>query len=125
MFRDSTDRSGPSTWTAGHFPEGQADYPVTGVSWYEASPYAKFAGKSLPTMAQWYEAAPPDEADYTVPESNISSNSAAAVGTSQGVGPLGPYDMVGNAREWVANMVDGTIHSSWAGRGCRAELIYP
>ena len=107
MFRDSTDRSGPSTWTAGHFPEGQADYPVTGVSWYEASAYAKFAGKSLPTMAQWYEAAPPDEADYTVPESNISSNSAAAVGTYQGVGPFGTYDMVGNAREWVANMVDG------------------
>ncbi|MGA8090703.1 MAG: protein kinase [Terracidiphilus sp.] len=107
MFRDSTDRSGPSTWTAGHFPEGQADYPVTGVSWYEASAFAKFAGKSLPTMAQWYEAAPPDEADYTAPESNISSNSAAAVGTYQGVGPFGTYDMVGNAREWVANMVDG------------------
>ncbi len=107
MFRDSTDRSGPSTWTAGHFPEGQADYPVTGVSWYEASAYAKFAGKSLPTMAQWYEATPPDESEYTAPESNISSNSAAAVGTYQGVGPFGTYDMVGNAREWIANTVDG------------------
>jgi eukaryotic-like serine/threonine-protein kinase len=107
MFRDSTDRSGPSTWTAGHFPDGQADYPLMGVSWYEASAYAKFAGKSLPTLAQWYEATPPDESDYTAPESNISSNSAAAVGTYQGVGPFGTYDMVGNAREWVANTVDG------------------
>lgn len=107
MFRDSTGRSGPSTWTAGHFPEGQADYPVTGVSWFEASAYAKFAGKSLPTMAQWYEDAPPDDAEYTVPVSNISGSSAASVGTYQGVGPFGTFDMIGNAREWVANLVDG------------------
>ena len=109
LFRDSTGRSGPSTWAGGHFPEGQAEYPVTGVSWFEASAYAKFAGKSLPTMAQWYENAPPDDAEYTTPMSNISSNSAAAVGTYQAVGPYGTYDMVGNAREWVANLVDGDV----------------
>ncbi|HEY3838099.1 MAG TPA: protein kinase, partial [Bryobacteraceae bacterium] len=109
MFRDSTDRPGPSTWTAGHFPEGQADYPVTGVSWFEASAYAKFAGKSLPTMAQWYENAPPDDSEYTTPLSNISGNSAAPVGTYQAVGPFGTFDMVGNAREWVENRVDGDV----------------
>jgi eukaryotic-like serine/threonine-protein kinase len=107
MLRDSTGRSGPSTWAGGHFPEGQADYPVTGVSWFEASAYAKFAGKNLPTMAQWYENAPPDDAEYTTPMSNISGNSVAAVGTYQAVGPFGTYDMIGNAREWVANLVDG------------------
>ncbi len=36
LFRDPTGRPGPSTWEAGHFPQGQADYPVSGVSWYEA-----------------------------------------------------------------------------------------
>ncbi|MGC2152437.1 MAG: bifunctional serine/threonine-protein kinase/formylglycine-generating enzyme family protein, partial [Terriglobales bacterium] len=109
MFRDASGRAGPSTWTAGHFPEGQADYPVTGVSWFEASAYAKFAGNSLPTMAQWYEDAPPDDAEYTAPLSNISGSTAAPVGTYQAVGPFGTFDMVGNAREWVANPVDGDV----------------
>src|SRR5581483_8372145 len=54
LFRDATGRAGPSTWTAGHYPEGQADYPVSGVSWYEAAAYAAFAGKSLPAFGQWY-----------------------------------------------------------------------
>jgi hypothetical protein len=58
LFRDPTGRPGPSTWKGGHFPQGQADYPVSGVSWYEAAAYAEFAGKSLPTVTQWYRAAP-------------------------------------------------------------------
>ena len=44
-FRDPTGRSGPSTWVGGHYPEGKGDFPVAGVSWYEASAYAAFAGK--------------------------------------------------------------------------------
>ena len=50
-FRDATGRPGPATWQGGAYPEGQDDYPVTGVSWYEAAAYAEFAGKSLPTLA--------------------------------------------------------------------------
>ena len=41
-FRDSTGRPGPSTWELGDYPRGQDDYPVTGVSWYEAAAYAEF-----------------------------------------------------------------------------------
>ena len=44
LFRDRTGRPGPSTWELGSFPEGRADYPVAGVSWYEAAAYAEFAG---------------------------------------------------------------------------------
>ena len=80
LFRDATGRPGPSTWEAGHYPEGQADYPVAGVSWYEASAYAAFSGKSLPTIAQWYNAAPPEIATYAVQESNFSLTSLAPVG---------------------------------------------
>src|ERR1700678_2963102 len=64
QLRDSTGRTGPSTWAGGHYPQGQRDYPVSGVSWYEAAAYATFAGKSLPTFVQWYVAAPPDVAGY-------------------------------------------------------------
>ena len=56
-FRDKTGRPGPSTWELGTYPQGQADYPVAGVSWYEAAAYAAFAGKSLPTAFQWRGAA--------------------------------------------------------------------
>jgi serine/threonine protein kinase/formylglycine-generating enzyme required for sulfatase activity/dienelactone hydrolase len=108
-FRDSTGRPGPSTWSAGHYPDGQADFPVSGVSWFEAAAYAAFAGKTLPVLGQWYQAAPEDVAQYTVPESNIGKNAAAPVGAYKGVGPFGTYDTAGNVREWVANVVDNDL----------------
>jgi eukaryotic-like serine/threonine-protein kinase len=103
LFRDRTGRAGPSTWEAGHYPEGRGDYPVSGISWYEASAYAAFVGKSLPALAQWFRAAPPEIASYIVRASNIGRSSPAPVGAFHGVGPYGTYDMAGNVREWVAN----------------------
>jgi len=110
LLRDRTGRAGPSTWEGGHYPEGQADYPVSGVSWYEAAAYAEFAGKSLPTMSEWFRAAPPEVATYTARLSNISRSGLAPVGTFKGLGPEGTYDMAGNVREWVANASTGDQH---------------
>lgn len=107
QFRDSTGRPGPSTWEGGHFPPGQADYPVSGVSWYEASAYAAFAGKSLPALVQWYTAAPSDLVPYRINQSNFNGRGPVPVGTFPGVGPYGTYDMSGNVREWCLNAVDG------------------
>lgn len=103
LLRDSTGRPGPSTWEGGHYPEGQGDYPVPGVSWYEAAAYAAFVGKSLPAFAQWYVTASPDLGDYIVQDSNISLSKLAPVGTFEGLGSYGTYDMAGNVREWVLN----------------------
>jgi serine/threonine protein kinase/dienelactone hydrolase len=103
LFRDSSGRAGPSTWQGGHYPEGQADYPVSGISWYEASAYAAFAGKSLPTFSQWFAAAPTDVGGYTIEESNISKTAIAEVGKFKGLGRFGTYDMAGNVSEWVQN----------------------
>ncbi len=103
LFRDRTGRPGPSTWEGGHFPVGQGDFPVSGVSWYEASAYAAYAGRSLPVLAQWFQAAPPEAATYAVQVSNISRTAPAPAGKFMGVGPYGTFDMVGNVREWVEN----------------------
>jgi dienelactone hydrolase len=102
LFRDPTGRPGPSTWDGGHYPNGKGDYPVTGISWYEAAAYAEFSGKSLPVIAQWGEAAPVELDQFILPLSNLT-NSVSAAGASQGLGPYGTYDMVGNVREWYWN----------------------
>ncbi len=106
LFRDRTGRPGPSTWEGGRYPPGRADYPVSGVSWYEASAYAAFAGKSLPAFAQWFLAAPPDVARFTVRVSNISHTEVAPVGAFKGLGPFGTFDMAGNVAEWTVNALD-------------------
>ena len=76
-FRDTSGRPGPATWEGGHYPEGQADFPVSGVSWYEATAYAASVGKALPVVAQRYQVAPQDSEEYIVLESNISASGLA------------------------------------------------
>ena len=51
------DGRGPRRGRPERILDGQADFPVGGVSWYEAAAYAAFAGKSLPTIYHWYRAA--------------------------------------------------------------------
>ena len=123
-FRDTTGRPGPATWVAGHYPEGRADFPVSGVSWFEASAYAAFAGKRLPVLSQWFQTAPADLARYTVPVSNMSSKALAPVGTYPGIGPYGTYDTAGNVREWVANEVDDNLRFILGGAWNSAAYLY-
>ncbi|MGB6974651.1 MAG: protein kinase [Terracidiphilus sp.] len=124
QFRDSTGRPGPSTWAAGHYPEGRGDYPVSGVSWFEASAYAAYAGKSLPVLGQWNEVAPPDVAEYTVPMSNLVGTALAPAGRYKGLGPYGTYDMAGNVREWVANVVDDHLRFILGGSWKSQAYLY-
>lgn len=109
LFRDSTGRPGPSTWIAGHYPAGQADFPVTGVSWFEASAYAASVGKSLPVLAQWKQIAPSDFGTSIIRMSNITGHGLASVESYKGLGPFGTYDTAGNAQEWVANVADADL----------------
>jgi hypothetical protein len=102
-FKDRTGRPGPSTWEAGSYPNGQADFPVGGVSWYEASAYAKFAGKSLPTIFHWAQGAGIRAAKYIVPGSNFESSGPVKGSNWSGMSPTGVFDMAGNVREWCEN----------------------
>ena len=102
-FQDKTGRAGPSTWQIGDYPANQADYPVTGVSWFEAAAYAEFAGKSLPTIYHWDGPATTWNATYLAPASNFSGRGMAPVGSYPSLGLFGTYDMAGNAKEWCWN----------------------
>jgi len=101
LFRDSAGRPGPKDWIQGEYPKGQDDYPVTGISWYEAEAYAEFAGKSLPTIYHWNRAAGPFSAAFIVPVSNFGSSGILPVGSKPDMSPWGNYDMAGNVKEWI------------------------
>ncbi len=103
LFTDPTGRPGPSGWRAGSFPDGAADLPVGGVSWYEADAYACSVGKELPTVYHWSTAADPFSSNFVVPLSNFGGKSAARGGTYNGVSRDGVYDLAGNVREWTRN----------------------
>ena len=103
LMTDRTGRRGPATWEAGSFPGGQGNYPVAGVSWYEAAAYAKFAGKSLPTVVHWNHAASVRNSAWIVPLSNFSGQGTVPVGTTRAISAYGTADMAGNVREWCLN----------------------
>ena len=107
LFRDSTGRPGPSLWEAGEYPQGQGDYPVNGVSWYEAAAYAEFAGKQLPTIYHWQQAARPGPFSDVIELSNFGGAGPARVGAYKGLGPFGTLDMAGNVKEWCWNEIGG------------------
>jgi dienelactone hydrolase len=98
-FRDATGRPGPEAWELGNYPEGRANHPVSGVSWYEAAAYAAFAGRELPTVYHWYAAAAQSSSEE-FQLSNFNARATREVGAGNGPGRYGTYDMPGNVREW-------------------------
>jgi eukaryotic-like serine/threonine-protein kinase len=110
-FLDATRRPGPATWELGSYPTGQDDYPVSGISWFEAAAYANFVGKSLPTAYQWRFAAGllvvPAPFSDILNLSNFGRKGPSAVGSNPGLGPWGTLDMAGNVKEWCWNEATG------------------
>jgi class 3 adenylate cyclase/dienelactone hydrolase len=121
-FRDTTGQPGPSTWKNGKYPEGQADYPVSGVSWYEAAAYADSVGKRLPSIYHWNKAASIGFSEALVPLSNFAGPGPARGGSYTGMSWCGAYDMAGNVKEWCWNE-DGQGKHYILG-GCWQELPY-
>ena len=108
LFRDATGKPGPATWADGNYAAGQDDYPVSGVSWYEAAAFAKFEGKHLPSVYHWNGAAGRlFMADAIIAGSNFGSEGTAPAGKYRGLSHCGAYDMGGNVKEWCFNSAGG------------------
>ena len=102
-FRDAGGAHGPAGWHGGEFPLGEDDYPVGGVSWFEAMAYAKFAEKSLPTIHHWKWAGRSENTGTTTALSNFSDRGPTPRGAQEGIGVFEVYDMAGNLKEWCFN----------------------
>ena len=127
LFKDETGFTGPRTWRLGTYPDGQADHPVGGVSWYEAAAYARSVGKELPTTLHWAQSLRFFRWDswIVLPRSNFGSSGPRPVGQAGALNAFGLYDVVGNVREWCFNEVgsgratrggawaDETFHAGW------------
>ena len=129
-FRDRTGLPGPSTWSGGSFPPGQEEFPVGGVSYYEAAAYARFAGTRLPTSAHWRRAALLHSrlASWIyLPASNLNSTAARPVGRGI-INEFGLYDVVGNVREWCLNPLESgrlTRGAGWEDSEFFADHLIP
>jgi eukaryotic-like serine/threonine-protein kinase len=128
IFVDSTGRPGPAGWELGDHGDEEADYPVTGISWYEAVAYAKFKGKELPSAYHWARAAfGRGTVNAAIVELSNFDGIPVPIGSTQAIGPYGALDMAGNVREWVWNDFNenkAAFGGSWNDSDYMAALPY-
>ena len=118
-FCKETGRALPEFWGMKQFRSGSdfPDHPVVGISWRDANAYAEWAGKRLPTEAEWEFAARGGLVGMNYPHGNELDSAQAnyTLADLEGTAPVGSFapngyglhDMTGNVWEWVADYYDG------------------
>lgn len=128
-WRTANNINEPAYWSSGQYNSGPSfpNYPVVGVSWYEAYAFCKWAGGRLPTEAEWEKAARGTDSSYIWPWGSVWDGSkcnsyyntapdtftySSPVGFfSTGQSPYGVYDMAGNVVEWVNDWYQNNYYS--------------
>ncbi len=143
-FVDRTGVPAPAGWRDGQYAEGEGKLPVVGISWYEASAYARWVGKRLPTDAEWtkagtwpVETSPGRVSQRRYPWGDTFESRRAALWSNgqRGLRPVdaleegaslgGVHQLIGNVWEWTSSSLDSSSRDSpTAGDGHSMKVLH-
>lgn len=122
-FIKTTGHPAPAYWDDPRL--NKPEQPVVGVNWEDAKAFCKWAGKRLPTEAEWEKAARGPKG-YRYPWGNEFDSAKANFGGDrgatapidampEGASPYGVFNMSGNVFEWVQDWYDPNYYRKVAG----------